>query len=76
MASSTRYLKPTLKRPVNEAKSPVVATQQCTFLGFTFRGTQIAWSEQTRRAFVPRVKNLTRGVWGVSLARRIRELNP
>ena len=75
MASLTRYLKRTLKLAVNTAKSRVVPTNQCTFLGFTFRGTKIAWSDQTRRAFVQRVKELTRGVWGVSFARRIRELN-
>jgi RNA-directed DNA polymerase len=75
MASLTRFLDRQLKLPVNTAKSQVVPTDQCTFLGFTFKGSKIAWSAKSQQAFRQRVKELTRGAWGVSFARRIEQLN-
>ncbi len=41
--SVARFLKKKLKLVVNESKSQVVATHQCSFLGFTFKGTKIRW---------------------------------
>jgi len=75
MASVTRFLQRQLKLPVNEAKSQVVPTHQVSFLGFAFKGRKIAWSAKAERTFIQRVKELTRGVWGVSWPRRLDELN-
>ena len=41
MASVTRFLTRKLKLVVNEPKSRVVKTDECTFLGFTFRGKKL-----------------------------------
>lgn len=40
-----RFLK-TLKLPINQAKSGVVKTGRLSFLGFTFRGKKIVWSDK------------------------------
>ena len=46
MESLKRFLELRLKLKVNQEKSRVVPTNQATFLGFTFRGTKIRWSER------------------------------
>jgi len=74
MASVTRYLERRLKLQVNRDKSRVIPTDQCTFLGFAFRGTKISWSDQTFRRFKQEVKRFTNRNWGVSMSRRLREL--
>ena len=51
MESLKRFLKRKLKLRINEEKSRVVPTNQAAFLGFTFRGTKIHWSEKAFREF-------------------------
>lgn len=75
MASVTHFLTRKLSLKVNEQKSAVVATDDCIFLGFTFRGTKLRWSEKAFQSFKYRVRKLTSRSWGVSMERRIKELN-
>ena len=72
--SVTRFLKKKLKLVVNETKSQVVATHQCSFLGFTFKGTRIRWTEKAIAIFQHRIKKLTGRSWGVSMDYRMRKL--
>jgi RNA-directed DNA polymerase len=44
--SLKRFLEQRLKLRINPDKSRVVPTNQAAFLGFTFRGTKIHWSEK------------------------------
>ncbi|MGH8195489.1 MAG: group II intron reverse transcriptase/maturase [Woeseiaceae bacterium] len=73
-ASITRYLSRTLKLSVNEAKSRVCRTDEVTFLGFTFRGTKLRWSDEAFEDFKHRVRQLTGRSWGVSMAYRLTQL--
>jgi RNA-directed DNA polymerase len=74
MGSLTRFLESRLKLRINQEKSRVVPTNQATFLGFTFRGTKICWSEKAFREFKRRVKELTGRSWFVSMDYRYRKL--
>jgi RNA-directed DNA polymerase len=74
-ASITRYLSTRLKLVVNQAKSHVVHTDACQFLGFTFRGTRLRWSDQAYADFRHTVRQLTGRSWGVSMAYRLRRLS-
>jgi RNA-directed DNA polymerase len=74
MGSLKRFLERTLKLKVNEEKSRVVPTNQAVFLGFTFRGTKIHWSEKAFREFKRRVKELTGRSWFVSMDYRYQKL--
>ena len=73
-ASVTRYLTRELKLAVNEQKSRVVKTNDCEFLGFTFRGTKLRWSDQAFADFKHNVRKLTGRSWGVSMAYRLDRL--
>jgi len=73
-ASVTRYLTTRLKLGVNEQKSRVVPTDACEFLGFTFRGTKLRWSDRAFADFRHRVRRLTGRSWGVSMAYRLGQL--
>lgn len=73
-SSITRYLTTKLKLAVNEHKSRVVTTNKCVFLGFTFRGTKLRWSEEAFADFNYRVRKLTGRSWGVSMAYRLQML--
>lgn len=73
-ASVTRYLIRELKLAVNEQKSRVVKTNDCEFLGFTFRGTKLRWSDQAFVDFKHNVRKLTGRSWGVSMAYRLDRL--
>lgn len=72
--SVQRFLERTLKLKVNQEKSKVVPTNQATFLGFTFRGTKISWSDKAFREFKRRVKLLTGRSWFVSRVYRLKKL--
>lgn len=74
MASLKRYLAGVLRLSVNEEKSRVAPIEQCVFLGFTFRGAKLRWSEQAFADFQYRLKRLTSRNWGVSMATRYRKL--
>jgi RNA-directed DNA polymerase len=73
-ASVTRFLTRELKLAVNEQKSRVVKTNDCEFLGFTFRGTKLRWSDQAFADFKHNVRKLTGRSWGVSMAYRLDRL--
>ena len=72
--SLKRYFERALKLHVNPDKSKVAPTDQITFLGFTFRGTKIRWSEKAFREFKRRVKLLTGRSWFVSMDYRLQKL--
>ena len=74
MAWVSRFLTSKLKLVVNEKKSCVVNTNDLHFLGFTFRGKKIRWSEQALNDFKHRLRRLTKRSWGISMLRRLREL--
>jgi len=70
----SRFLTTKLKLVVNEAKSRVVKTNDLHFLGFTFRGKKIRWTDQALKDFKQRIRQLTKRSWGISMHRRFREL--
>jgi RNA-directed DNA polymerase len=74
-ASLTRFLQHHLKLEINETKSRVGPTKESTFLGFTFHGTRIYWSQEAFQDFRHRLRKLTGRSWGVSMAYRISKLN-
>ena len=69
-----RYLSTELKLVVNEEKSKVVKTNDLHFLGFTFRGKKIRWSDKALEDFKHNIRRLTKRSWGISMQRRYREL--
>jgi RNA-directed DNA polymerase len=73
-ASTTRFLTRKLALVVNEHKSRVVKTNDCEFLGFTFRGTKLRWSERAFEDFKHNVRRLTGRSWGVSMDYRFMKL--
>ena len=74
MGRLKRFLKRNLKLRINQEKSRVVPANQATFLGFTFRGTKIRWSDKAFREFKRRVKELTGRSWFVSMDYRHKKL--
>jgi RNA-directed DNA polymerase len=73
-AGITRFLTGRLKLPVNESKSQVCGTNECIFLGFTFRGAKLRWSEEAFADFKHRIRRLTGRSWGVSMTHRLHRL--
>jgi RNA-directed DNA polymerase len=74
LRSVPRFLATRLRLELNEAKSGVVPIDGCEFLGFTFRGRQIRWSDDVEREFKRRVRRLTHRSWGVSMGYRLAKL--
>lgn len=74
MLSVQRFLERKLKLKVNQDKSQVALTNQTDFLGFTFKGTKIRWSEKAFQEFKRRVKRLTGRSWFVSMEYRYKKL--
>ena len=75
MASITRFLDKRLKLRINPDKSRVCRTNDCTFLGFTFYGQKVRWSQRAFGEFKRRVRKLTGRSWRVSMSYRIEKLN-
>ncbi len=73
-ASTTRYLTRVLRLVVNEQKSRIVPSNQAEFLGFTFRGTKLRWSDDSFADFQHRLHRLTGRSWGVSMEYRLERL--
>jgi RNA-directed DNA polymerase len=73
--SITRFLERKLKLKVNQDKSQVSSMDQTLFLGFTFKGTKIRWSDKAFREFKRRVKRLTGRSWFVSMEYRYKKLS-
>ena len=74
MESLKRFLEQRLKLKVNQEKSRVTSTNQAVFLGFTFQGTKIHWSEKAFSEFKRRAKELTGRSWFVSMEYRMKKL--
>ncbi len=75
LRSIQRFLAKRLRLELNAAKSGVVPIEGCEFLGFTFRGRQIRWSNKAEREFKRRVRRLTSRSWGVSMEYRLAKLS-
>ncbi len=73
--SITHYLTDKLKLKVNLHKSQVVKIEKLEFLGFSFRGIRVYWSDQAFADFQHRLRGLTSRSWGVSMAHRLERLN-
>ena len=73
--SVTRFLKRNLKLKVNQDKSQVSSTDDTNFLGFTFKGTKIRWSDKAFREFKRQVKRLTGRSWFVFMEYRYKKLS-
>src|SRR3990170_4693275 len=69
-ASVTRYLTGVLQLSVNEEKSRIAILDECVFLGFTFMGTKLRWSDEAYRDLRHQLKRLTGRSWGVSMEYR------
>ena len=74
MESLKRFLEQRLKLKVNQEKSRVTSTNQAVFLGFTFQGTKIHWSDKAFSEFKRRAKELTGRSWFVSMEYRMKKL--
>lgn len=73
--SITCFLRDKLKLKVNEEKSKVVASRDCTFLGFTFPRKTIRWTDATFANFRRELKRLTSRSWGVSMTYRLNRVS-
>ena len=69
MAGITRYLGK-LKVKVNTDKSNVVRVQDCSFLGFTFKGKKLTATTKAVITFKYRLRRLTGRSWGISMQDR------
>ena len=74
MASISRFLEHRLKLRVNTDKSRVCSTNDCAFLGFTFRGTKIRWQQRAFDEFKRRIRRLTGRSWRVTMSFRLQKL--
>jgi RNA-directed DNA polymerase len=74
LSEVTSYLEGKLKLKVNRDKSKVAEIKDCTFLGFTIKGTKIRWSERSYNDFIYQVKTFTGRSWGVSMFYRLKKL--
>jgi RNA-directed DNA polymerase len=74
LQSVQRFLERNLKLRVNQDKSHVAHTDHATFLGFTFRGVSIRWTDKAFREFKRRGKELTGRSWFVSMEYRFQKL--
>jgi RNA-directed DNA polymerase len=74
MTSVKRFIERKLKLKVNEHKSRVARTDQTNFLGFTFKGSKIRWSDKAFAEFKRRVKKLTGRSWFVTMEYRLKKL--
>ena len=76
-SSIQRYLTQHLKLVVNQQKSSVRAARGCEYLGFTFSGKRVTIKVAPKKlkAFKRRVKQLTGRSRGISMKRRLTDLN-
>ena len=76
-ASVKRFLTQRLKLVVNDDKSSVRPSRGCEYLGFAFVGKRvtITVSPKKLKAFKQRIKKLTGRSRGISMERRLTELN-
>jgi len=76
-SSVQRYLTQVLKLVVNEDKSSVRLSRDCEYLGFAFTGKRatITVAAKKLKAFKRRIKKLSGRSRGVSMQRRLTDLN-
>lgn len=74
MSSIKAYLERELKLMINQEKSQVVAVSKASFLGFTFKGTKIKWTDKAFAEFERRIKLYTGRSWSVSMDERLMKL--
>lgn len=74
MEKVKHFLTSQLKLVVNEEKSKVVKSNDLHFLGFTFKGKKIRWSDKAYEDFKFNIRRLTKRSWGISMQRRFYEL--
>lgn len=74
MASIPRYLTQVLRLKVNVLKSRVCRIERLEYLGFTFQGIRIVWSERAFSDFKHQLRGLTSRRWRVSMTYRIERL--
>jgi RNA-directed DNA polymerase len=74
MEGVSTFLTHRLKLTVNETKSAVARTSRIDFLGFSFNGTRIIWSDKAYKEFRRRVRKLTGRSWFVSMKYRLNKL--
>ena len=76
-ASVQRYLTQQLKLVVNEQKSSVGSARDCEYLGFAFTGKRVTITVAAKKlkTFKRRIKELTGRSRGISLERRLTDLN-
>lgn len=79
MVSITQYVERHLKLKVNHQKSAVDLAKKRTLLGFRFFGrdreVKVRVAPEARERAKDRVRQLTSRKWGVSMERRIEEIN-
>jgi RNA-directed DNA polymerase len=75
MASVTRYLTQVLRLKVNPQKSRVCRIERLEYLGFTFQGIRIVWSERAFQDFKHRLRGLTSRRWRVSMEYRLKRIS-
>jgi hypothetical protein len=79
MESTTQFIERRLKLRVNRGKSSVASAFRATLLGFGFLRREgevkVRIDPKARKAAKDRLRRLTSRRWGVSMGRRIRELN-
>lgn len=75
MASVTRYLTQVLRLKVNPQKSRVCRIERLEYLGFTFQGIRIVWSERAFQNLKHRLRGLTSRRWRVSMEFRLKRIN-
>ena len=74
MKSIKSFLEHKLKLKINEEKSQVVKTSKASFLGFTFKGAKIKWTDKSFKEFIRRIKLYTGRSWFVSMEVRMKKL--
>jgi len=72
--SIERFLNRRLKLEINKDKSRVAKTDNTNFLGFTFKGVKIRWSDKAFQKFKWEVKRLTGRSWFVSMEYRMMKI--
>ncbi|MGJ3245549.1 MAG: group II intron maturase-specific domain-containing protein [Elainellaceae cyanobacterium] len=71
----TRYLTQVLRLKVNPKKSQVRRIERLEYLGFTFQGIRIIWSERAFQDFKHRLRELTSRRWRVSMDYRLKRIS-
>jgi RNA-directed DNA polymerase len=74
-ASITRWIERRLKLVINEQKSQVAKVERCSFLGFLCRRGKIWFAPKALVKFKGRTRELTGRSRGISMERRLEELN-